>query len=118
MGRTNDGIVPWGQRLVIDRRPEVGGVIVGNHFARVLVVRKVGFDKREQRLPVGASHFNHLAGRCLHGYLRQCCRHIGRSDRLQRGRSQPNGVALGTGMGDGAHELEELGGTQNAVRHS
>ncbi|MNQ97471.1 hypothetical protein D3C85_1131250 [compost metagenome] len=81
-------------------------------------MRKVGFDEREQRLPVGAGHFGRLPGGRLHGDPGQRRRNVGRGHWLQGGRGQPHDVALGTGMSNGAHELEELGGPQDAVRHA
>ena len=106
------------QRPIVQLRAVVARVNVGDDLASVPVRIQKRLCELVERPGLGTGDLDRAVHRCAKRGVRHRIGHVIRCDRLQKGRRQPNDVAVDAGFDDAVDELEELGGANDRIRNS
>ena len=115
MGGGDACVVAGGERPVVQLGAEVTGVSVGSHLSRVVARAQETPGELVEAEGLGAGKLDRVVQWCAHRVIGQGGDDVVGRFGLNEGRRQPNGVALGAGIGDAADELEELGCADDLV---
>src|SRR5579875_2793733 len=93
-------------------------MVVAYDLARVVVGGKNTTDQLGELDFLRPGDLNDTVDRVGYGSLGHCGGHVLGGDRLEIGRRNVHGVAVGSGVGGGAQELEELSRPDDRVRQA